>query len=155
MKTNEALRLDRALDRFTGRFSMEESSRVTRFQNKNAPAFLVVNDQKTEFTTIMAYMPMLSVPNIGHVFITGEDSALKDFRIEDIFVDPKYRGNQLGSKLMEEALNTVMEKGGRVIKGSFIAGLQDHKKIKSFFEKFLFRVSITDGKNIKIVKILA
>jgi ribosomal protein S18 acetylase RimI-like enzyme len=155
MKTNEMLGLDEALGRFTGKFSMVESSRVTRLQNQNTPAFLVVNDQKTEFTTIQAYMPMLSPANTGHVFITGEDNAVKVFRIEDIFVDPRYRGNQLGSKLMEEALKTIMEKGGRIIKGSFIANREDHKKIKSFFEKFLFRVSITDGKNIKILKILA
>lgn len=137
-KAREVKKLSGVLQIFLKMLPQNESSRVVKLDVQNLTALLIINDQKPEQITINVYMPSLSEKNVGHLFATGNDET---FRIDDIYIEPNFRENKLGSAIMTQAIGIFIKYRAKSANGTFIVEPEQAQKTEHFFRKFGFSVT--------------
>ncbi len=142
-------KLQRALDDFLTIFQVDESSRIIRHHVKNWSILIVINDHRPEQLTITAYIPALARANVGHIFATGRD---EHYTLNDIYIDPVYRENRLGTKLLDEAIMSIISHGGKTVKGEYKIEQANADKLVYFFGKFGFTAVLNEDSNMTISK---
>ncbi len=148
MRTNPK-NIEVEFDTFTEIMKRGGNVRTVRHEIGKLPVLIVIEDIRPENITLGAYIPHFGTGEIGHVFATGTDGK---FKINDLYVDPKYRENLLGSKLLKETLTAIGKYKPTLIKGNFKIEESGFPKVKYLFEKFGFSVSQEPDSHVSMFK---
>lgn len=120
-----------------------------RFEVGHIPAAIVIDDRRPEKIVVTAHLPSVRKTYIGHVFATGKDAS---FQIHDIYVEPNFRENEIGSKLLEGTIAAIEKFKPILIKGSFKIVEDAFPIMKRLFEKFGFTVSQEPDNQVSVFR---